>query len=193
MSDYAQTTNFTVKDSLPTGDSEKIALGADIDVELAALATMSATKEDEANKGALSGYCGLDGGGLVARSDLPAATSYTDTAEEYSAGKGTTIVTLTDAATVAVNAALGNVFTVTLGDNRTLGAPTNAIDGQVITLFVVQDGSGNRTLAWNAIYLFASAVAPTLSTGINDVDVFTMIYKDATTKWYVTTSGLDFG
>ena len=192
MSDYSKITNFTAKDALATGDSEKIALGADVDAEFDAIVTMSATKEDEANKGANSGYCGLDNGGLVARSDLPAAVSYTDVSELYTKGKGSTIVTLTDGASIAVIATAGNVMTVTLGGNRTLEAPSAAIDGQVITLFVVQDGSGNHTLAWHADYQFAGGVAPTLSTGINDVDVFTMVYKSASTKWYVTTSGLDF-
>lgn len=54
--------------------------------------------------------------------------------------------TLTDAATITVNAALGNVFTVTLGGNRTMGAPTNPSLNQVITFIIIQDGTGGRTL-----------------------------------------------
>ena len=59
---------------------------------------------------------------------------------------------LTDAATIAVNAAEGNVFLVTLGGNRTMAAPTNPFMGQRITFLVGQDGTGGRTLAWNAAY-----------------------------------------
>lgn len=60
--------------------------------------------------------------------------------------------TLTDAATIATNATTGTEFAVTLGGNRTMGAPTNASIGQEITYLVIQDGTGGRTLAWNAVF-----------------------------------------
>src|SRR6266436_2711166 len=43
-----------------------------------------------------------------------------------------TVVALTDAATIAVNASLGNDFRVTLGGNRTMGTPSNPADGEQI-------------------------------------------------------------
>lgn len=46
MSDYAKTTNFTAKDSLTTGDPEKLILGADFDTEFNAIVTAIATKYD---------------------------------------------------------------------------------------------------------------------------------------------------
>ena len=46
MSDYTRTQNFTAKDSLDTGDPEKVITGADMDGELNAIATAIATKED---------------------------------------------------------------------------------------------------------------------------------------------------
>jgi hypothetical protein len=49
MSDYSKTTNFTAKDSLATGDPEKIILGADMDTEFDAIASASATKYDSDN------------------------------------------------------------------------------------------------------------------------------------------------
>lgn len=60
------------------------------------------------------------------------------------------IVALTDAATVSVDASLGTVYDLTLGGNRTMGAPTNSSVGQRITFIVRQDGTGARTLAWTA-------------------------------------------
>jgi hypothetical protein len=60
--------------------------------------------------------------------------------------------TLTDAATIATDANLGNSFKVTLGGNRTMGAPTNPVAGQRIHYTIVQDGTGGRTLAWNAVF-----------------------------------------
>lgn len=91
---------------------------------------------------------------------------------------------LTDAATIAVDASLSNVFTVTLGGNRTLGQPTNPQDGQAITIFITQDGTGSRTLAYHADWLFPGGVDPTLSTTAAAVDVLSAIYNGATTKWY---------
>jgi hypothetical protein len=62
------------------------------------------------------------------------------------------VATLTDAATIAVDASLSNIFTVTLGGNRTMGLPTNSEKGQRITFIIVQDGVGGRTLGWNAVF-----------------------------------------
>jgi hypothetical protein len=192
MSDYSKITDFTAKDALTTGDPEKIALGADVDAELAAIATMSATKEDEVNKGANNGYCGLDSGGLVARADLPSATSYTDTAETYTAGKGSTFVALTDAATIATNAALGNNFKVTLAGNRTMGAPTNLRDGQVLSYRVTQDATGSRTLAWASLFKWPSGTAPTLTTPAAGRDIFVGQYEAASGFIDMNTFGLAF-
>jgi microcystin-dependent protein len=47
MSDYTQVTDFSIKDSLSSGDSDKVALGSDIDVELSAISTAIASKVDE--------------------------------------------------------------------------------------------------------------------------------------------------
>jgi hypothetical protein len=61
-------------------------------------------------------------------------------------------VVLTDAATIAVDATMGTRFKVTLGGNRTMGAPTGQYQNQRITFRIVQDGTGSRTLAWNAAF-----------------------------------------
>jgi hypothetical protein len=49
MSNYTKTTNFTAKDSLPSGDSGKIIRGSEFDTEFDAIATASATKADLAS------------------------------------------------------------------------------------------------------------------------------------------------
>lgn len=46
MSDYTKTTNFTAKDSLPSGDSNKIIRGSEHDTEYSAIATAIATKAE---------------------------------------------------------------------------------------------------------------------------------------------------
>lgn len=49
MADYVKTTNFGAKDSLVTGDSNKLIKGSEFDTEFDALATAVATKHDSSN------------------------------------------------------------------------------------------------------------------------------------------------
>lgn len=77
---------------------------------------------------------------------------------------------LVDAATIAWDAGVIQCPTVTLGGNRTFGAPTNLKDGCAYMLRVVQDGTGSRTLTWNAVFKFGST--PVLQTAAGAVDVF---------------------
>jgi len=49
MTNYTKTTNFTAKDSLPTGNTAKIIRGVDFDGEFDAIQTAVATKSDSNN------------------------------------------------------------------------------------------------------------------------------------------------
>ena len=49
MSNYTKTTNFGAKDTLPSGDTNKIIRGSEFDTEFDAIATASATKSDIAS------------------------------------------------------------------------------------------------------------------------------------------------
>ena len=89
--------------------------------------------------------------------------------------------TLTDGATIDWNAETQDVCKVTLGGNRTLNAPTNATAGQFISILVQQDGTGGRTLTWNAVYEFASDTAPTLTATASLGDLFVFRYNGS--KW----------
>lgn len=53
--------------------------------------------------------------------------------------------TLTDGATITFNATLGKSARVTLGGNRTLSI-TNMYNGEFLSLVVIQDATGGRTL-----------------------------------------------
>ena len=89
--------------------------------------------------------------------------------------------TLTDGATIDWNMATESVAKVTLADNRTLNAPTNGSTGQFASLLIIQDGTGTRTLTWNAVYEFATDTAPTLTATAGLADLFTFRYNG--TKW----------
>lgn len=91
---------------------------------------------------------------------------------------------LTDAATIAVDAGLNNNFSVTLGGNRTMGAPSNPMDSQVITFRVRQDGTGSRTLAWNAAFRFLTGMPqPPISTAAAATDYISFMYNSIDSKW----------
>ena len=81
------------------------------------------------------------------------------------------VVSLTDAVSVAVNMARGNNFALTLAGNRTLEAPTGVTPGQTGHIYLVQDGTGSRTLSFATAYTFVNGTAPTLSTAANAVDL----------------------
>jgi hypothetical protein len=102
-------------------------------------------------------------------------------AQSFTKAQRGDVVSLTDAATIAVDLSLGNNFSVTLGGNRTLGAPTNTTAGQSGVIVVTQDGTGSRTLAYNSIYKFAGGTAPTLTAGSGGaVDVLAYYVESAT-------------
>ena len=89
--------------------------------------------------------------------------------------------TLTDGATISWDAQAEPVAKVTLAGNRTLEAASNGVAGQFVSLLVIQDGTGTRTLTWNAAYEFASDTAPTLTTTADLGDLFVFRYNG--TKW----------
>jgi len=93
-----------------------------------------------------------------------------------------TEATLTDGSTVAWVVSASPIAKLTQGGNRTLSAPTNAVgSGQYISLLVIQDGTGSRTLTWNAAYEFTADTAPTLTTTASKGDLFTFRYNGS--KW----------
>lgn len=88
--------------------------------------------------------------------------------------------TLTDAATIATDAATAEVFSVTLGGNRTLGVPTNAQDGMRRTWRLRQDATGTRTITLatgtGGFVLGSNIPNTTLNTAASKVGYLTAIY-----------------
>lgn len=96
MSNYTQITDFSAKDSLTTGDPNKLIKGSDVDAEFDAISTAIATKEDTTNKGANDGYASLDSSGDVPSTQLPAATTTVVGALETATDTEAKAVTATD-------------------------------------------------------------------------------------------------
>ena len=87
---------------------------------------------------------------------------------------------LTDGTNISVDFNAGQNFTVTLGGNRTLDNPTNCVAGQVGSIFVVQDGTGSRTLAYGTSWDFAGGEAPVLTTDADGIDRLDYIVHTST-------------
>jgi hypothetical protein len=89
------------------------------------------------------------------------------TAQSFTKAQRGTPVALTDAATVAVDLSLSNHYTLGLGGNRTLGAPTNQTAGQS-GVIVITNGGAN-TLAFASVWKFPGGTAPTVTASGVDV------------------------
>ena len=97
------------------------------------------------------------------------------------------VITLADGASITPNASLGNHFRVTLGGNRTLQAPGNATDGQIVRIEVTQDGTGGRTLAFgNNIVKPSNIPTPILTSAIGATDMLQLIYNASNSKFVIT-------
>ena len=69
MSDYSKSTNFTAKDTLPTGNSGKIVKGTELDVEFTAIASSISSKAD------------ISSPALLGTPTVPTATTGTNTTQ----------------------------------------------------------------------------------------------------------------
>jgi hypothetical protein len=95
-------------------------------------------------------------------------------------------VALTDAATIATDASLGNLFRVTLAGNRTLGNPTNPTDGQKAVWELIQDATGTRTLTLGTAFALGTTItAVTLTTTASKRDFMGAVYNSTAAKWFV--------
>jgi hypothetical protein len=102
--------------------------------------------------------------------------------------------TLTDGATISWDMAAGFNAKVTLGDNRTLGTPTNPKAGMTYCLAVIQDATGSRTMTWPSAFDWGTTGAPTLTTTASKRDRITLFCTDASTpKFDAFLSGKGFG
>ena len=123
-------------------------------------------------------FKGDDGGSAVTSLTLDMSNSG---AAVFSAAAYNAEATLTDASTISWNAITQPVAKVTLGANRTLGAASGGVAGAFVSLLIIQDGTGSRTVSFNAAYEFKDDTAPTLTTTASKGDLFVFRYNGS--KW----------
>jgi hypothetical protein len=129
--------------------------------------------------------------GLTIGTDVQAYdanTAKTNVVQTFSVAQRGAISALTDGATITPDFAAGNNFSVTLGGNRTLANPTNLTAGQSGSIFITQDGTGSRTLAYGSSWDFINGTAPTLSTTAAGVDRIDYVVRNSTSIHAVFTA-----
>lgn len=107
---------------------------------------------------------------VVGAATFNASVTFNSAVQVSGAAKGT-IITLTDGASVIVSMAKANTFVVTLAGNRTLGFPSPIPPGQSGMIYIYQDGTGSRTLAYTSCWRFAGGTTPTLTTSAGACDM----------------------
>lgn len=121
MSNYTPIVDYAAKDALLTGNPSKKILGTEISAELDAIETAVASKEDTANKGQTSGYCGLDASALVPDAQIPSNIPRKDAASNAFTGN------------VSVSGTLqmgGSTVWTAANDGSASGLDADLLDGQ---------------------------------------------------------------
>ena len=108
-------------------------------------------------------------------------------AQNWTAGQRGEITALTDGATITIDMADSNNFSVTLGGNRTFANPSNDTAGQSGSIFITQDGTGSRTASWGTDWEWAAGTAPVLTTTAAASDRIDYVIKSGTSIQAVAT------
>ena len=118
------------------------------------------------------------------------AKAGTATTNNFTAGQSGEITALTSAATITIDMADSNNFSVTLAHNATFANPSNDTAGQAGSIFITQDGTGSRTASWGTDWEFAGGTAPTLTTTASATDRIDYVIRSGTSIQAVATLNL---
>ena len=108
----------------------------------------------------------------------------------WTAGQSGEITALVSAATITIDMADSNNFSVTLAHNATFANPSNDTAGQSGSIFITQDGTGSRTASWGTDWEFAGGTAPTLTTTAAASDRIDYVIRSGTSIQAVATLAL---
>ena len=214
MSNYVKSTNFTAKDSLPTGDANKVIRGSEFDTEFNAIQVASATKADlgsptftgtatfanvTVSGTVTAGTIDLNGGALdnvTIGGTTPAAGTFTAVAGTTGTFSGA--VTGSNLNIANWNTAYG------WGDHASAGYLTSVafsdMDAAAVVLSSETFVSNNTTLPTTATMtarILAASLGPTASLDdLSDVNLTpaptdgqTLVFDNSTSKFIAGTSG----
>ena len=151
MSNYTKTTNFTAKDTLPTGNAAKIIKGTDFDIEFDALVTAVASKANSASPtftGTVSASALTTSGLITSNGNIQMGTG----------AKITNIKNLqheVSTSGVDIDFSEDQLQTMSIASNTTF-TTTNRAVGLSKTIRIITDGT-TRTLAFPSDWKFIGA------------------------------------
>jgi hypothetical protein len=121
--------------------------------------------------GAITGGSLTDGTATVSSGAVAASTVTASTSAKI------TQVALTSSSNAVAwdAAAAANAYHL-LTENTTFAAPSNAVEGAIISVEIAQGGTP-YTVAWNTIYEFAASTAPTMTATANKTDILSFRYN----------------
>ena len=129
MSDYSKSTNFTSKDTLPTGNAGKIVKGTELDTEFTAISSAIASKAD------------ISSPALLGTPTTPTATTGTNTTQIASTAFVKTTVD-----------ALGTIGTMAAQNKTAVDITGGTIVG-ITDLTVADGGTGASSITANSVVL----------------------------------------
>jgi len=146
------------------------ASAAIVDTQLAQITTAS-----KVSGAAITGLASVpSGAGILPAANLPILAV-------------NTVSVLSDGATPALDASLGNFFTLAAAGDRTIAVPSNAVNGQKIVIRHLASG-GARTLALNTGaggFAYGSDITALTQTVSGKYDYIGCIYNSTSTFWHV--------
>ena len=127
--------------------------------------------------GAVTGGSLTDGTATISSGALSGVTSVAAATVTASTSAAITQVALTSSSNaVAWDAqAAANAYHL-LTENTTFAAPSNAVEGAIISVEIAQGGTP-YTVAWNTVFEFAASTAPTMTATANKTDILSFRYN----------------
>ncbi len=197
MSNYVKSTNFTAKDSLPTGDANKVIRGSEFDTEFDALATAVATKADLAgptftgtatfdgltatgtvNLSGANVTTNIDGGTIdnaVIGGSTPAAGTFTSlvaTTADINAGTiDNTVIGGTTPAAGTFLAVAGTTGTFSGAVSGTTGTFSGAVSGTTGTFSGAVTGSNLNISNWDTAFGWGNHASAGYLTSVDFSDI----------------------
>ena len=178
MTDYAYDDKWSTKNALADSAALKVVDADEFHTEFGLIEPAVNTKSNKADNlsDLASAATARTNLGLVIGTNVQAYdanNALTDVAQTFTAQQRPLTAALTYNATQTWDVATAQDATLTLtGNITTFSAPTNQVAGSYYTLRLNLGSTPFTVSAWNAVFKWPAATAPTLSTSANAIDVF---------------------
>ena len=155
------TINYSSGDSSSTADGSGLTFQDAVDASTDATILWDATNDEFDFSHSINIT-----GGITSSSTITASTS-----------AAITQVALTSSSNAVAwdAAAAANAYHL-LTENTTFAAPSNAVEGAIISVEIAQGGTP-YTVAWNTVFEFAASTAPTMTATANKTDILSFRYN----------------